>query len=150
MQRLMLALVLIAAMLSPLGSDRAVAQTPAPVARFLFRTPGLPMSGPYDVVQFIYEFEPGASTPWHTHPGLVLVTVLEGEITLSMGGTDTTYRTGDHFAEMPDHVMQATNRGTTRTSLLATFILPKDAPLSTPQPGDTTPPPRPVARFPFR
>ena len=150
MQRPICSLVLIAALVCPFGSHRAFAQTPRPVVRYLFRTAGLPMSGPYEVAQLINAYEPGASTPWHTHPGLVLATVLDGQITLRMGNTETVYKEGDNFVERPGDVMQATNRTGNPTNILATFMLPKGAPLSTPQPGDTTPPPRPVGRYPFR
>ena len=150
MKRITAVLAVTAVIIAALGGDVAVAQTPRPVVRYLFRTAGLPMSGPYEVAQLINAYEPGASTPWHTHPGLVLATVLDGQITLRMGNTETVYKEGDNFVERPGDVMQATNRTGNPTNILATFMLPKNAPLSTPQPGDTTPPPRPVGRYPFR
>jgi hypothetical protein len=44
MKRLTRSLVLLAAMVAPLATDRAFAQTPRPVIRYLFRTAGLPLT----------------------------------------------------------------------------------------------------------
>src|SRR4051794_25123304 len=102
MKRLIVATILIATLVSSRGSERAIAQTLRPVPHYLARTAGLPLSGPYDLVHFMFDFEPGASTPWHTHAGLVLISVVEGEITFRMGGVEKVYNVGDIWTEMPD------------------------------------------------
>ncbi len=63
------------------GNNVALGQAPRPVAQYLTGTEGLPPSGPYDVAHHINVYEPGATIPWHTHPCLILVTVIERELT---------------------------------------------------------------------
>ena len=36
---------------------------------------------PIDIVVRTHDYAPGGSTGWHTHPGPVFITVLEGEVT---------------------------------------------------------------------
>ncbi len=105
---------------------------PAPTTPHLFRTAATLPSAPYEVAQGILDFAPGAQTPMHTHPGLVVVTVLEGELTFATGGAETVYRVGESFVEAPGVAGQARNAGAVRTTVLATYLLPKGAPLSTP------------------
>jgi len=45
---------------------------------FKFRAHGWPE---LDIVVREHDYQPGGSTGWHTHPGPVFVTVLEGELT---------------------------------------------------------------------
>jgi quercetin dioxygenase-like cupin family protein len=80
----------------------------------------------------VLEFAPGAATPPHTHPGLIIVTVLEGALTFSHGGTEKTYGVGETFAELPVAVGQAVNTSGPKTTALVTYALPKGAALSTP------------------
>src|SRR5438093_1003287 len=66
---------------------------PGPVVRHQFRTEGLPQPSAFNVVHNLTYFEPGAATPFHTHPGQVLVSVLDGEMTRrSHDGVDTVYK----------------------------------------------------------
>ena len=58
-------------------------QPPTPVFTFQFRTTGTPQPARFQLVQNILQFEPGAATPFHQHPGQVLVTVLAGENTFT-------------------------------------------------------------------
>ena len=88
------------------------------------------MIEPFDVVQLVQDFAPGAATPFHTHPGIVVVTVLSGELTFNMNGTDTVYKEGESFVELPNHVVQARNVGTAPTRVMASFLIPPGAPLS--------------------
>ena len=37
--------------------------------------------GPIDIVVRTHDYAPGSSTGWHTHPGPVFITVLEGKVT---------------------------------------------------------------------
>jgi hypothetical protein len=37
--------------------------------------------GPVDIVVRTHDYAPGSSTGWHTHPGPVFITVLEGKVT---------------------------------------------------------------------
>ncbi len=151
MRRLTVLTTLIVFLCLALANNVALGQAPpAPVVRHLFRTEGLPLSGPFDVAHQTLLLTPGASTPWHTHPGLVFVTVLEGENTFRVEGTEKVYKRGDSFTEMPGHVVQAHNASATNTMVFASYVLPDGAPLSVPQPDDTTPPPRPSPGYQFR
>lgn len=123
---------------------------PGPVVRYEFRAAGLPQPAPFNVVQQRLHFDPGAATPVHTHPGQVFIIVLEGEVTFRVHGTETVYKAGDSFIELPNEEAQARNAGATRASSMLTYLLPKDAPLSHPVAGDTTPPPRPFVSYQFK
>ena len=124
---------------------------PAPTERHLYRVAGLPASRPDGGRHLRLEFPPGAPTPPHTHPGLTLATVLEGEVTFDTAGTKKTYRVGESFTERPGDVGVAANTGATRTRVMASIILPKGAAPSTPQPGGPSPaPPAPTALYLYR
>ncbi len=126
----------IAALVLALGGAPAFGQTPpSPATPYLFRTAGLPLAGPYEVAQLIDVFPPGATTAWHRHPGLVLVTVLAGELTVRLTGTERVYTTGESVVEVPDQVRQATNWTPGQTRLLVSIVLPRGAPLSVPDAG---------------
>ena len=94
------------------------------------------MPGPFEVAHQVLDFAPGAITPQHTHPGLVLVTVTEGEVTFRNPAltpdNKRVYRPGESFLEQPGVVGEASNAGTVRASLVASFLLPQGAGLSTP------------------
>jgi quercetin dioxygenase-like cupin family protein len=142
---------LIAMLFLTIGTSIAFGQTPpGPVVRHLFRTAGLPQPAPFNVVQSILNFDPGAATPFHTHPGQLIVTVLAGELTFKLNGNDTVYTVGQTFVELPNQVVQARNAGTVRTSVMVSYFIPKDAPLSHPEPGDATPQPRPFVSYQFK
>jgi quercetin dioxygenase-like cupin family protein len=133
----------------PLGA--AADDPPAPTQRHLYRVAGLPAAGPMEIVTFVLEFPPGAATPPHSHPGLTLATVLEGEVTFDTQGAKKTYRVGESFVELPGDVGVAANTGATRTRVMASIILPKGAAPSTPQPGSPSPaPPAPTALYLYR
>ncbi len=142
--------ILVFAMLLALGLPLSALadDPPAPTQRHLYRVAGLPMTGPAEVVTFVLEFPPGAATPPHTHPGLTLATVLEGEVTFDTQGTKQTYRVGESFTELPGDVGVAANLSTARTRVMASIILPKGAAPSAPQPGGPSPaPPAPTALY---
>jgi LPXTG-motif cell wall-anchored protein len=117
---------------------------PRPAVGWQGRTDALPPPSPYEVVQWVNDFAPGAMTPRHTHDGQLLITVLEGEMTFNVNNVDTVYKAGQSFVELPNEVAQARNATGARTSVLVTALFPKGAPLSQPvQPA--APAPAPVA-----
>jgi quercetin dioxygenase-like cupin family protein len=126
------------------------AQPPGPVVKYQFRTQGQPQPTRFHLVHNLLHFDPGAATPLHRHPGQVLVTVLEGENTLSVNGVEKVYKAGESFVEVPGEVYQGRNTGTSRMSVMVTYLLPWEAPLSQPEPQDTTPPPRPFVSYQFK
>ena len=144
--------MLIAVLFLALGSSVAFgqAQPPGPVIAYQFRTAGLPQAARFNITQNIQNFEPGAATAFHTHPGQVLVTVLEGENTFTKNGVEKVFKAGDSFVELPGEVVQARNTGTSRMSVMATYLLPWEAPLSRPQLEDKTPLPRPFVSYQFK
>jgi quercetin dioxygenase-like cupin family protein len=79
------------------------------------------------VLQAVLDFAPGAWTPVHTHGGPAYVTVLEGEMTLRMGGADQTFRAGEGWIDNPDEPHAAGNEGATGARVLVTFVLPRGA-----------------------
>jgi quercetin dioxygenase-like cupin family protein len=93
-------------------------EPPAPTTRHQIRVDGLPIAGPADVLAFLVESPPGAQTAPHTHPGLVVATTLEGEVTLTTGGVENTYKVGEVLTEPPGVVAVARNRGAVPTTPL--------------------------------
>jgi quercetin dioxygenase-like cupin family protein len=113
----------------------AVSGQPAPallnktLSSFTLSTPIV--SGSYSLVQQVLDFAPGSQTPQHRHGGPGLVTVLQGQVTLSRDGVARTFNAGDSFVETPGETLQAFNRGSVDLVLAATFLLPDGAQLTT-------------------
>jgi quercetin dioxygenase-like cupin family protein len=152
-QRALATLVLFLALILPLAAPLGVAAAdpPAPTARHLYRTAGLPAPGPMEVVQFLFELPPGAATPLHTHPGLTLGTVIQGEVTFEIGGATTIYKVGDTIIERPGDAAGAARNATAATTLVVvSMVVPQGATASIPQPGAPVPSPAPVTRYLFR
>jgi len=89
------------------------------------------ISGAYSLVQQELVFAPGSQTAKHRHGGPGVITVLEGELTLNRDGTETTYKMGDSFTETPGQTLQAFNRGSAELIVVATYLLPDGAQLTT-------------------
>jgi quercetin dioxygenase-like cupin family protein len=113
----------------------AVAGSPAPtianktVYSFTLDSPSI--TGAYSLVQQVLDFAPGAQTAKHHHGGPGVITVIEGEVTLNRDGVEKTYNKGDSFTETPGQTLQAFNRGTTELIVVATYLLPDGAQLTT-------------------
>ncbi|MGH6844525.1 MAG: cupin domain-containing protein, partial [Methylocella sp.] len=76
----------------------------------------------------LVEYQPGGSSPPHTHPksAFIYATVLEGAIRSQVNdGPVTTYRAGESFSENPgDRHGVSENASTTEPSrLLAVFVV---------------------------
>lgn len=74
------------------------------------------------------EYEPGGTSPGHTHPNSAFIwaTVLEGAINSQVdGGPVTTYRAGESFSEFPGdrHGVSENASKTERARLLAVFVV---------------------------
>ena len=147
--RTLAALALILALILPLGV--AADDPPGPTTRHQFRVDSLPLVGLAEMVKFVNEFQPGAATPPHTHPGLVLVTVMEGELTFRTPRGDKVYRVGESFSEGPGEVVTAVNTGAVKTRVMVSTVVPKGAPPLAPQPGGPSPAPAaPTTLYLFR
>jgi quercetin dioxygenase-like cupin family protein len=84
--------------------------------------PGKSMKG------VLVEYQPGGSSPAHTHPdsAFIYATVLEGAIRSKVNaGPEKVYRAGESFAEVPGdhHGFSANESGTQPARLLAVFIV---------------------------
>ena len=76
----------------------------------------------------LVEYEPGGSSPAHTHPAsaFIYATVLEGAISSQVNdGPVTVYRAGENFAELPGdhHSVSANASDTEPAKLLAVFVV---------------------------
>ena len=84
--------------------------------------PGKSMKG------VLVEYEPGGSSPAHTHPesAFIYATILEGEIRSKVNdGPEKVYRAGESFAELPGdhHGVSANNSKSQPARLLAVFVV---------------------------
>jgi quercetin dioxygenase-like cupin family protein len=86
--------------------------------------------GATDVAMQTIMSPPGGSSGWHSHPGVVLVAVQSGTVTLYDAHCDTTeYGPGQAFVEAGDHALLVRNNTTSNAVLYVTLIVPKSAPL---------------------
>ena len=103
-----------------------------------------------DVVMVQNTFVPGGSSGWHTHPGLAVVVVQSGEITLyreAVGGgacRARTYHAGQVFYERHNIAQNGVNHGDTDTVVGVTFFaVPHGVPgafrIDQPDPGNCGP-----------
>ena len=88
-----------------------------------------------EVVQVIAEIQPGAEAGRHTHPGEEITYVLEGALTLEIQGKPPVVKkAGEVFLIPAGTVHNARNAGTTVAKALATYVIEKGKPVSTPVP----------------
>ena len=79
------------------------------------------------------EFVPGAREPKHTHPGDIFGYVQEGTLTLGVEGQPTvTVKAGEVFFVPAGKVHWGENAGKTPVKVLATFVVEKGKPLTSP------------------
>lgn len=82
-----------------------------------------------DVVTATVTITPGGSSGWHTHPGIVLVTVKLGSVTLYHGScSPTVHGPGSVFIETAEGGPGlARNEGSTDAVLYVTYLVPTGA-----------------------
>jgi quercetin dioxygenase-like cupin family protein len=107
-----------------------------PAAPTVTRTPlvtkDLPMPGGYVATLVTVELPVGSREGRHMHSGTLVAFVREGELTLDHEGKPTvTYKTGETFTVDPGKVHEGMNKGSVTTRLVATFVYPKDQPITT-------------------
>jgi quercetin dioxygenase-like cupin family protein len=110
------------------GSEAAI---PGPTVVSQAKFPLTVGSGEYDLMTSTLEFPVGAGFANHMHGGYVLVTVLNGEMTLREKGTEKIVKVGESWTESPGDVHAVVNAGTTTARVVATFLLPKGAEMTT-------------------
>ena len=85
-----------------------------------------------EAIQVRVEFDPGYSSPRHTHPGGEIIYVLEGTLEYEVEGkAPVTLKTGDVLFIPAGTVHSAKNVGTVNGAELATYIVEKGKPLVT-------------------
>lgn len=83
-----------------------------------------------DVSTVRVDLEPGGSTGWHHHPGVVLVAVASGTATeYDENCRPTVVQAGQGFFESRDEVHLVRNESSVPAVLYATFITPTQTPL---------------------
>jgi quercetin dioxygenase-like cupin family protein len=119
------------------AAGSATAQQPAApgaptVTRTPLRTQDLPMPGGYVATLVSVELPAGSREGRHVHSGTLVAYVKEGALTLDYEGKPTvTYKTGETFSVEPGKVHEGMNKGNVTTRLIATFVFPKDQPMTT-------------------
>ncbi len=85
------------------------------------------------VIQARVEIDPGVEGGKHTHPGIEIAYVIEGQLEVKVDGQPTrTYKAGEAFSVADGVAHAATNTGTVTTKLLATYLVEVGKPLATP------------------
>jgi quercetin dioxygenase-like cupin family protein len=104
----------------------------APVAaKYTYRLTNASMSGAWDLARLGQEFGAGAWTAKHKHGGKGFVSVLEGELTVRIDGTEKTYKAGETFIEEAGQTIEGGNNGSVTARTVAGFMLPQGAVLTT-------------------
>jgi quercetin dioxygenase-like cupin family protein len=81
-----------------------------------------------DVAVARFVFQPGSSSGWHKHPGVVLVNVKSGALQIVNNKCrKKVYRKGQTYVEHGRKHL-GRNRGNKKTVVLATFIIPSKVP----------------------
>ena len=69
----------------------------------------------------------------HTHPGLLIIYVVEGTLSLDYEGKPTTdYKPGDSVVVEAGKIHEGINKGSTPIKVIATFVIPTGATLTAP------------------
>jgi quercetin dioxygenase-like cupin family protein len=91
--------------------------------------------GAADVAVATVTIDPGGSSGWHHHPGIVLVVVRSGTITFyDQNCRADVHHAGETFIESSDSPGLAKNTGTEAAVVEATFIVPASTPPAPPTP----------------
>ena len=89
----------------------------------------------YQTIVNVLEFAPGAREVRHTHPGALSGYVLEGTLTLEHEGRPTTaYKAGEAFYVDAGKIYVGMNDGPVPLKFIATLVVEKDKPPSSPAP----------------
>jgi quercetin dioxygenase-like cupin family protein len=87
----------------------------------------------HEAVMAVAEFQPGAAVGRHTHPGEEISYVLEGKMLIEQDGkAPVTLEAGKVFMIPAGTVHNATNSGPANARVLATYVVEKGKPVSTP------------------
>jgi quercetin dioxygenase-like cupin family protein len=88
-----------------------------------------------DVAVATVTIDPGGSSGWHHHPGIVVVVVRSGTVTFyDQNCRADVHQAGETFIESSDSPGLAKNNGTEPAVVEATFIVPASTPPAPPTP----------------
>ena len=117
------------------AAGSVAAQQPAAsptVTRTPLVTKDLSMPGGFVATLVRVDLPVGAREGRHMHSGTLVAYVKEGALTLDHEGKPTvTYKAGETFSVEPGNVHEGMNKGAVPTQLIATFVYPKDKPMTT-------------------
>jgi len=127
-----IAIVLAVLALMPIGVARMQELPPGPTTEEPLRRQAIENVEPgFDEAQMlVLDFAPGSWTPLHSHGGLTLVRVLEGEMTRNVHGVIDVFGPGEGWIEEAGDIHAAGNDGDEPARVLVTFLLPSGAPLT--------------------
>jgi len=112
-------------------APRTLAQATPQVKRTVLLRHDTPAPG-FEAVLVRVDLPVGAREGRHTHPGLLLIHVEEGTLTLDYEGKPTAdYKPGDSVVVEPGKIHEGINKGSTPVRAIATFVIPKGATLTT-------------------
>jgi quercetin dioxygenase-like cupin family protein len=129
----LLALVVGAALATTASGATTTPLTRATLGKFVAQNDGITLISQRhsaDMTVVRVDLDPGGSTGWHHHPGVVLVAVASGSITeYDTECHPTVIPAGQGFVESRDEVHLVRNEGSVPAVLYATFISPTETPL---------------------
>ena len=115
-----------------LRADQADAKAPT-VTRTVLNQQDLPMPGGYASALVRVQLPVGAREGRHQHPGTLIAVVAEGTMTLEVEGKGVlTFKTGETFSVPPGTVHEGMNKSGAPITLIASFVFPKDKPMTIP------------------
>ncbi len=85
--------------------------------------------GPQQVIVQTREFAGGAESGWHTHPGIEIATVVDGELELHTAAGVLTLEEGDSFTMPRGVAHNGVNREGTAAAVVVTLVVDKGKPL---------------------
>ena len=85
----------------------------------------LKTKGPVDTFFQTGTFQPGGTSGWHSHSGIVVIAVKSGELTrYDRKCRATTFGAGQAFVEHGDHPVLVRNEGAQPTVIYTLYVLP--------------------------
>ncbi len=127
-----LALVVGAALATPPSGATTTPLTRATLGKFEAHYRGIEVESERrsaDIAIAKVVLEPGGSTGWHHHPGVVPVAVASGTVAEYDAKCEkTVYKAGKGFVESDGEVHLVRNNGNVAAVLYATFIVPTNTP----------------------
>ena len=113
-------------------APRTLAQATPEVKRTVLLRHDTPAPG-FEALLVGVEIPVGGREGRHTHPGLAIIHVEQGTLSLDYEGKPSTdYQPGDSVVVEAGKIHEGINKGGTPIKVTATFVIPKGATLTTP------------------